>query len=173
MIMLQMVNQCRVVYNRVQRQTNTERARAGGITRIPYRKNFPKLTSSPSRRKAISHKIVASEPVTERFGPRSTPISTAFRSTFETAKPEWIVAGFIALAATRPTGRLFAAFASTLTPKAADKAPSVGPSLAAAVRAALLSESAPAGLTASTRTNNPATKGSTLHEMSLRIARGA
>ena len=54
------------------------------------------LQVSPSRRKAISQSIVAKEPVTERFGPKSTPINTAFFTisgacanlkTFPTIKP--------------------------------------------------------------------------------------
>jgi len=37
------------------------------------------LTVWPSRRGAVSHRMVASEPVNDRFGPRSTPIRTARR----------------------------------------------------------------------------------------------
>jgi hypothetical protein len=36
------------------------------------------FTWMPSRRNAVSHNMVASDPVTERLGPRSTPMSTAF-----------------------------------------------------------------------------------------------
>src|SRR5579859_46886 len=53
------------------------RRSAGGITIAPMRKNALALMAMPSRRNAVSQRMVASEPVTERFGPRSTPISTA------------------------------------------------------------------------------------------------
>ena len=44
---------------------------------IPNFRNSPG-TASPSRRSAISHKLVASEPVTERLGPRSSHESKRF-----------------------------------------------------------------------------------------------
>ena len=47
------------------------------MTRAPKAKNRHPLKSSPSRRIAISHSRVASEPVTDKLGPKSTPISTA------------------------------------------------------------------------------------------------
>lgn len=47
------------------------------MTTDPILKNFMKSTSSPSQRIERSHRIVASEPVIDRFGPRSTPISMA------------------------------------------------------------------------------------------------
>src|SRR5258708_21038719 len=50
---------------------------AGGITRQPSPKNFQALTVCPSRRSATNHKMVAREPVTDRLGPRSTPIRSA------------------------------------------------------------------------------------------------
>ena len=50
---------------------------AGGITRKPSLRKRPAPTVSPSRRNAASHRIVASDPVTERFGPRSTPTRAA------------------------------------------------------------------------------------------------
>src|SRR5713226_5169804 len=50
---------------------------AGGMTTRPSLRNRDAPTTSPSRRKAISHRMVASEPVTDRFGPRSTPIRIA------------------------------------------------------------------------------------------------
>jgi hypothetical protein len=62
-------------------------SRAGGMTTRPSLRNCEAATCSPSRRSAISHRMVASEPatgwwqasrsVTERFGPRSTPIRIA------------------------------------------------------------------------------------------------
>ena len=55
-------------------------SRAGGITSIPSLRNCQAVTLCPSRRRAVSHRMVASEPVTDRFGPRSTPISTALRT---------------------------------------------------------------------------------------------
>ena len=49
-----------------------------GITRPrTTARNLVALTSSPSRRIATSHKIVASEPVIERLGPRSNPMRSA------------------------------------------------------------------------------------------------
>jgi hypothetical protein len=47
------------------------------MTMKPIRRKRQVLTSSLSRRGAASHSLVASDPVTDRFGPRSTPISTA------------------------------------------------------------------------------------------------
>ena len=54
--------------------------RAGGITSAPSLRKVQALTLSPSRRSAVNQRMVASEPVTDRFGPRSTPISTALRT---------------------------------------------------------------------------------------------
>jgi hypothetical protein len=51
--------------------------RAMGIATTPILRKRQKLTSSFSLRRARSQRIVASEPVTERFGPRLTPIRTA------------------------------------------------------------------------------------------------
>ena len=45
----------------------------------PTLRKSQKLTSSFSLRSASSQRMVASEPVIERLGPRSTPISTALR----------------------------------------------------------------------------------------------
>jgi hypothetical protein len=49
-----------------------ERTNAGRMTNMPIRRNFHVPTSSPSRRRTINQRMVASEPVTDRFGPRST-----------------------------------------------------------------------------------------------------
>src|ERR1700759_1401387 len=59
-----------------QSQTAVRKARnrAGGITSAPHFRKTKKVRSSRPLRMAISQRIVASEPVTERFGPRSTPI---------------------------------------------------------------------------------------------------
>ena len=53
------------------------RTSAGSITTAPSLRKCQLLTVIFSRRKAISHRMVASEPVTERLGPRSMPISSA------------------------------------------------------------------------------------------------
>jgi hypothetical protein len=50
---------------------------AGGRTSTPSLRKLQAPTSSPSRLRAVSHRMVASEPVTERFGPRSTPTRIA------------------------------------------------------------------------------------------------
>ena len=50
---------------------------AGGIITMPSFRNDPTPTVWPSRRSAMSHRMVASEPVTDRLGPRLTPIRTA------------------------------------------------------------------------------------------------
>src|SRR5206468_4022584 len=55
----------------------TETSSAIGIATAPILRKSQKLTSSFSLRSAIYQRIVANEPVTERFGPRSTPINTA------------------------------------------------------------------------------------------------
>src|SRR5215467_14377142 len=52
--------------------------KATGIVIMPTRKKSQKLTSIFSRRSAISQRIVANDPVIERFGPKSTPMRTAF-----------------------------------------------------------------------------------------------
>src|SRR5215472_8866779 len=50
---------------------------AGGMTKNPSRKKFNVVTSCLSRLSVTSQRMVASEPATDKFGPRSTPISTA------------------------------------------------------------------------------------------------
>ena len=50
---------------------------AGGVTSAPICKKRQAVTSIFSRRNATSQRMVASEPVIDRFGPRSTPISIA------------------------------------------------------------------------------------------------
>lgn len=47
------------------------------MTAVPTLKNYIKLTCSLSRRIAMSQRMVANDPVIDRFGPRSTPISRA------------------------------------------------------------------------------------------------
>jgi hypothetical protein len=48
---------------------------AGGMTTMPSFRNCHAVTASPSRLRAVNQRIVASDPVTERLGPRSTPIN--------------------------------------------------------------------------------------------------
>ena len=55
----------------------TAKKSAIGKTTTPTLRKDRKLTSSPSRRIAVSHKMVAREPVIERLGPKSTPIRSA------------------------------------------------------------------------------------------------
>ena len=54
-----------------------ETSNATGIATAPTLRESPKFTSSFSLRSAVSQRIVANDPVTERFGPSSTPIGTA------------------------------------------------------------------------------------------------
>src|SRR5450432_4159040 len=77
------------------------RMSAGGITTMPSLRNCQALTTTPSRRSATNHKIVAREPVTERLGPRSTPI----RMALETAGGTPVA--LTAEPAKRPAGKLF------------------------------------------------------------------
>ena len=51
---------------------------ADGVTRRPNPRNRRDAIFTPSRRNAISHRMVASEPVTDRLGPRSTPSQDRF-----------------------------------------------------------------------------------------------
>src|SRR5262249_16226672 len=74
---------------------------------VPTLKKLQALTSSFSRRRAMSHRIVAREPVTDRFGPRSIPISIALASCFDMAD------ACSALAPISPTGRLLIRFEPT------------------------------------------------------------
>ncbi len=64
-------------------------------------KNRHALMCCPSRRNTTSHKMVASEPVTERFGPTSTPIKIALLISSGT------FAACTAFPAINPAGRLF------------------------------------------------------------------
>lgn len=56
---------------------STAPAKANGIAIIPIRRNSHAVICTFSRRNAISQRIVASDPVTDRFGPKSTPIKIA------------------------------------------------------------------------------------------------
>src|ERR1700722_10659102 len=53
--------------------------KAGGMTSIPAFRNAQPVIFSPSRRSTISQRTVANDPVTDKLGPRSTPIRTASR----------------------------------------------------------------------------------------------
>ncbi len=48
------------------------------MTNAPMRRKRHPLTFRPALRTRISQRMLASDPVTERFGPRSTPSNTAF-----------------------------------------------------------------------------------------------
>ena len=96
---------------------------AGGITTAPSRRNPSALTCMPSRRTASSHSNVASDPLMDRFGPRSMPISSAAvvpadRSAMPASVP-----------AMRPAGRLLTRLPATAapTPAAQGAAPAQSP----------------------------------------------
>src|ERR1700693_1058504 len=82
---------------------------AGGMTTRPSLRNCQAATCSPSRRSAISHRMVASDPVTERFGPRSTPIRIAPVTCAGTC------AAWLTVAAISPAGRLLTRFDAKAT----------------------------------------------------------
>jgi hypothetical protein len=75
-------------------------ANAGSVTTTPSLKNEEADTTIPSRRKTVNQRMVASEPVTEKLGPRSTPISTALAMGVEACAAE------SAEPAIRPAGKL-------------------------------------------------------------------
>src|SRR5665213_2342925 len=81
----------------------------GGITTMPSFGNCHAVTATPSRRSAISQRIVASEPVTERLGPRSTPINSPLVTCTGTS------ALWLTVAATRLVGRLLRRFDAKAT----------------------------------------------------------
>src|SRR3981081_859388 len=99
---------------------NRATTNAGGMTKIPSFRNCHAVTASPSRLRAISHRRVASEPVTERLGPRSTPINIPL-VTCRGASALWLT-----VAATRPVGRLFIRFEARATMVPAPKEASRG-----------------------------------------------
>src|SRR5436190_1344497 len=57
-----------------------DRIRAGGVIKSPSRTNVNIVTSCRSRLSVTSQRMVASDPATDKFGPRSTPISTALET---------------------------------------------------------------------------------------------
>src|ERR1700737_4919936 len=103
---------------------NRATTNAGGMTAIPSFRNCHAVTASPSRLRAISHRIVASEPVTDRLGPRSTPINIPLVTCRGTS------ALWLTVAATKPVGRLFIRFEARATMMPAPKEASRGESAA-------------------------------------------
>ena len=98
-----------VTESRSREKVASDASRAGGITRQPSARKRQALTVWPSRRKATSHRIVASDPVTDRLGPRSTPMSTAPVSSGDACAPPATVP------AINPSGRLLTTLHSTAT----------------------------------------------------------
>src|ERR1700733_4385866 len=140
---------------------------ATGIAIIPTLKNSHAVISTFSRRSAISHKIVASDPVTERFGPRSTPIKIACVTTLLPCECR------IAAPLINPTGKLFIPFESNAT---ADAATPFAIQLAQAEMRCTPSipiRSSPPFCNASTITKSPATSGSTDHDTPFAIFSGS
>ena len=107
--------------------------RATGIAIAPTLRNFQKLMSmgsppgfSPSGveslRRASSQRMVASEPVTERLGPRSTPMRTAL------AMRPWVWEAWMVAPAIRPSGRLLTRLLAMPTVKPTTRLPRFSPS---------------------------------------------
>ena len=140
------------------------RISAGGITISPSLKNRSALISWPSRRRATSHKIVASDPVIERYWPEID--ADEHRARHRRRK---MIDG-IADQAMRPTGRLFMTLQAraSIVPTASVIA---GEPLAAR-RTLVSSPIAPALSIASTSTNSPATSGNTSQEIPRTMVRG-
>ena len=140
---------------------------AGGMITRPSLRNVHAPTACPSRRSAVSHRMVASEPVTDRFGPRSMPTSTA------PVTAEGACAACTAVPAISPAGRLFRTLhASASTIPAPQAVPCADRAAASCSRLASWSSS-PVRPSASTSTNNPATSGSTPQEMPRSTPQGA
>src|SRR5882757_7980730 len=145
---------------------NRATTNAGGMTTIPSFRNCHAVTASPSRLKAISHRIVASEPVTERLGPRSTPINIPLVTCRGT------LALWLTVAATKPVGRLFIRFEAKATMMPAPKEASRG-EYAATSRSICVAEfKIPICATPATNMNSPATSGNTPHEISRNTGSG-
>ena len=120
----------------------------------------------PSRRRAVSQRMVASEPVTDRFGPRSTPISRALGHRLRHVR------GLDYTAGDKPAGRLLIEVGAERRRRYAERlieAPTGGRR-----RAEIADERTGRrrGSSASTSTNSPATSGSTPHEMLEQIGQG-
>src|SRR5215472_12407197 len=65
-------------YAEVKQSIRLASRRAKDVTIRPTFKKVQALTCRFSRRRAMSQRIVANDPVTERLGPRSIPMSIAF-----------------------------------------------------------------------------------------------
>ncbi len=98
-------------------------ASAGGITSTPHFRNLQNPTSWPSRRIAMSQRMVANEPVTERFGP------TINTDQHCVSKRAGAPAARTAAPLISPLGRLFMRFEMTAMPKPELMAASRGPQL--------------------------------------------
>ncbi len=111
--------------------------------------------------------MVASEPVTDRLGPRSMPIAIAERTSAGIG-PE-----LAAVPATRPAGRLFIRLDANATIAPAPHAVARGAAWAAARRVSVRAAIRPVWPTPATSTNRPATRASTLHDTCCSRAHGA
>src|SRR5882757_10315741 len=110
--------------------------------------------------------MVAREPVTDRLGPRSAPISSA---------PVTCGANCAPLAtepAISPSGKLLIKLQRTATTLPVTSEVAFGAAAALVGNKVISGFSTPVASTASTRTKSPATKGNTLQEMSFAIAHG-
>src|SRR3984957_18356341 len=142
-------------------RANSAKSSVGGITKMPRRRKRSAPTCSPSRRSAISQRIVASEPVTERFGPRSTPIRTAPVICCDAC------AACVVVAAINPVGRLLIRFETRAATMPPPQDVACGETSAARLSRSASAGSTPVWFSPSTRMNSPATSGSTDHETSL------
>src|ERR1700693_1341223 len=125
--------------------------KAIGIATAPILKKSQKFTSIFCLRKAMSHRIVASEPVIERLGPRSTPIRTAL-ATRPLACAAWSVAP-----ASKPKGRLLTRLFAAPTQKPVMSVPDHDPRFCAQASHRNVYCLATIFSTASTITKSPAT----------------
>src|SRR5882762_6764 len=139
---------------------------AGGITRQPSPKNFQALTVCPSRRSATNHKMVAREPVTDRLGPRSTPIRSAPVTCGDNCAP------LATEPAISPSGKLLIKLQRAATTLPVTNEVAFGAAAALVGSKVISGFSAPVPSTASTSTKSPATRGKTLQEISFAIAQG-
>src|SRR6266852_507414 len=128
---------------------------ATGMAMRPILKNSQAVITTFSRRRAMSQRIVASEPVTERLGPRSTPISIACATTLVSC------ACRIAAPLIRPTGKLLIPFETNAATRAAVPLATQVVVSASPRRPVSPKRSRPAFCNASTMTKSPATNGRT------------
>src|ERR1039458_2260274 len=146
---------CSREYPRQFHKTSKLAISATGMAIMPILKNSQAVISTFSRRRAMSQRIVASEPVTERLGPRSTPIRIACATTVVSC------ACRIAAPLIRPTGKLFIPFESNATTRAAVPLATQRVVSASARSPVSPKRRRPAFCNASTMTKRPATNGST------------